>query len=120
MNNSDSITVHDEQAAEYDQQVREYRWFGPEIVFGMCFGYVNPQDRLRDIGIGTGLGALPFAKTGLKIFGIDGSGEMLKICKSNPVGYSVSLFSRRPRKKQKRRSARTPKGIRKSKAIGTH
>jgi len=54
MNKSDSITVHDEEAAEYDQQVREYHWFGTEIVFGMCFEYVNPQDRLLDIGIGTG------------------------------------------------------------------
>jgi len=86
----------------------------------MCFEYVNPQDRLLDIGLGTGLGSLPFAKTGLEIFGIDGSGEMLKICKSNPAGYSVSLFSRGPRKKQKRLAARTRKGIRKPKAIGTH
>ena len=39
------------------------------------------QDRLLDIGIGTGLGSLPFAKTGLEIFGIDGSGEMLKCLK---------------------------------------
>ena len=92
MNKSDSITVHDEQAAEYDQQVREYRWFGPEVVFGMCFEYVNPQDRLLDIGIGTGLGSRPFAKTGLEIFGIDGSGEMLKICNSKEFATDLKQF----------------------------
>lgn len=93
MNKSDSITVHDEQAAEYDHQVREYRWFGPEIVFGMCFEYVNPEDRLLDIGIGTGLGTLPFAKTGLEIFGIDGSIEMLKICNSKEFATDLKQFN---------------------------
>jgi hypothetical protein len=70
MNKSDSITVHDEQAAEYDQQVREYRWFGPE-----------------------GLGSMPFAKTGLEIFGIDGSVEMLKICKSKEFATDLKQFN---------------------------
>jgi len=47
---------------------------------------------LLDIGIGTGLGSLPFAKTGLKIFGIDGSGEMLKICNSKEFATDLKQF----------------------------
>jgi predicted TPR repeat methyltransferase len=53
----------------------------------------NPQDRLLDIGIGTGLGSMPFAKTGLEIFGIDGSVEMLKICKSKEFATDLKQFN---------------------------
>jgi len=55
---SDIVRIHDEQAAKYDQQVREYKWSGHEVLFGMGSEYVNPHDRLLDIGIGTGLSGL--------------------------------------------------------------
>lgn len=29
---SDIVRIHDEQAAKYDQQVREYKWFGHEVL----------------------------------------------------------------------------------------
>ena len=92
MKKSNSIHVHNEQADQYDQQVREYKWFGPEVLFGLTFEYVSPHDRLLDLGIGTGLGSLPFAKVGLKVSGIDGSMEMLKICKSKDFTKDLKQF----------------------------
>ncbi len=92
MKKSNSIHVHNEQAAEYDQQAREYKWFGPEVLFGLSFEYVSPHDRLLDLGIGTGLGSLPFAKVGLEVSGIDGSMEMLKICKSKDFTKDLKQF----------------------------
>ena len=66
MEKDDSIRTHNEQATEYDQQAHEYGWFGGEVLFGLSFEYMNPQDRLLNIGIGTGLSSQPFAKAGLE------------------------------------------------------
>jgi len=88
----DSIGVHEKSAAEYDHQVREYKWFGHEVLFGMCFEYVRPGERLLDIGIGTGLSSSSFARSGLEVFGIDGSREMLNICKSKEIAKDLRLF----------------------------
>jgi len=52
--NKDSHQAHDESAADYDRLARKYRWFGPEALFGLCFEYVQPGERLLAIGIGTG------------------------------------------------------------------
>ena len=52
MKNPDTISVHDQGAAQYDQQVREYNSYGHDALFGMSFEYVNPHDCLLDIGIG--------------------------------------------------------------------
>jgi predicted TPR repeat methyltransferase len=92
MKRSDIVRIHDEQASEYDQQVREYKEFGHDALFGMSFEYVNPNERLLDIGIGTGLSSRAFAKAGLDIFGIDGSVEMLNICKSKGFTKELKLF----------------------------
>ena len=92
MKKSDIVRIHDEQAVEYDQQAREYRWFGHEVLFGMSREYVNQQDRLLDIGIGTGLSSRLFAVIDLEIFGIDGSVEMLNICRSKGFAKEIKLF----------------------------
>ncbi|MBL7073981.1 class I SAM-dependent methyltransferase [candidate division KSB1 bacterium] len=92
MNKKNSISGHDEYAAEYDQQVREYECFAHEALFGLSFEHVNPHDRLLDIGIGTGLGSLLFARAGLEVFGIDGSIEMMKICESKNIAKDLKQF----------------------------
>lgn len=91
MKKKDSIRAHDEHAAKYDRQAHEYGYF-PEALFGLSFEYVSPHDRLLDIGIGTGLASLPFAKVGLEIFGIDGSREMLEVCKSKDFAKDLKHF----------------------------
>lgn len=95
MEKNDSIRLHDEHASEYDREARETGWFGPEVLFGLCFEYVNPSDRLLDIGIGTGLGSMPFARSGLEVFGIDGSAEMLEICRSKGFAQDLREFDLR-------------------------
>jgi predicted TPR repeat methyltransferase len=89
---NDAIRIHDEQAAEYDQQARDYKWFGHDLLFGMSFEYVSSHESLLDIGIGTGLSSQAFAEVGLDIFGIDGSVEMLNICKSKGFAKEIKLF----------------------------
>jgi ubiquinone/menaquinone biosynthesis C-methylase UbiE len=92
MENMDTISVHDREAAQYDQQVREYNSYGHDALFGMSFEYVNPRDRLLDIGIGTGLASQSFAKFGLEVYGCDGSSEMLKVCKSKAFAKELKVL----------------------------
>jgi len=107
MGKVDRIRVHDEEAAQYDQQVSEYDSYVHDALFGMSFEYVKPHECLLDIGIGTGLASLPFAKVGLEVLGCDGSTGMLKVCESKafakelkvldlkdiPLPYSDSFFN---------------------------
>ncbi len=106
MKKVDPISVHDQEAAQYDQHVGEYNSYAHDLLFGMSFEHVKPGDCLLDIGIGTGLASQSFAKAGLDIYGCDGSAEMLNICESKafvkelkrydlqnmPVPYSDSFF----------------------------
>jgi predicted TPR repeat methyltransferase len=92
MEEMNKASAHDQEAHEYDQQVREYNCYVHDALFGMSFEYVNPQDCLLDIGIGTGLASLPFAKLGLEVFGCDGSTEMLKVCESKAFAKELKVF----------------------------
>jgi predicted TPR repeat methyltransferase len=92
MENVDSISAHDQEAAQYDQQVHEYNCYGHDALFGMSFEYVKPNDCLLDIGIGTGLASQAFAKVGLEVYGLDGSTEMLKVCDSKAFAKELKIF----------------------------
>lgn len=63
----------------------------------MSFEYVNANDRLLDVGIGTGLASMPFARAGLEVFGFDASTEMLKICESKAFAKQLKTFDLRDR-----------------------
>ncbi len=71
------VETYDEEAAG---------WFGPEVAFGLTYKYIQPDQSLMDIGIGTGLGSVLFRKAGLKVFGMDVSQDMLDACLSK--GYT--------------------------------
>lgn len=60
-----------ELATKYDEQVKEYNSYGHNVIFGMCYEYVKPNEKILDLGIGTGLASIQFYKSGLKIFGLD-------------------------------------------------
>jgi predicted TPR repeat methyltransferase len=93
MKRADGISGHDQEAHLYDQQVREYECYAHDILFGMGFEYVRPGERLLDLGIGTGLASLPFAKAGLEVFGLDGSAEMLRACESKGFAKELKCLS---------------------------
>lgn len=86
-------SVHEKKAADYDKQAQEYNWRGPEVLFGMSIEYMKPGELLLDVGIGTGLCSAPFAKAGLEIHGIDGSADMLNICKSKEIAKDLTQFN---------------------------
>ena len=88
----DRITIHDQYAAQYDAAVIEYGNYDAEIVFGLSYEFVHPQESLLDIGIGTGLGSQHFARAGLDIFGVDGSAAMLQVCRAKGFAKELKQF----------------------------
>jgi predicted TPR repeat methyltransferase len=66
----------------YDEEARATGWLGPEVAFGLAYEYIQPGQSILDIGIGTGLGSIPFRKAGLKVYGMDVSQEMLDASRS--------------------------------------
>ena len=92
MQQRDGISAHDREAVQYDRQVREYDSYIHDALFGMTFEYTNPHDRLLDIGIGTGLASRSFAKAGLRVYGCDGSTEMLKVCESKAFARELKVW----------------------------
>ncbi len=83
------LEAADGYAGEYDKAGKERSWHGPEIIFGLMYDYIAQGESLLDIGIGTGLDAVIFKKAGLQVYGIDGSGEMLKICRDKQVAVEL-------------------------------
>ncbi|MGD2095583.1 MAG: class I SAM-dependent methyltransferase [Phycisphaerales bacterium] len=78
-----------EDATHYEEQAAEVGWHGHEILFGLMYEFIKPEETLLDIGIGTGLSSFLFHKAGLKISGFDNSTEMLEGCKSK--GFSGQI-----------------------------
>ncbi len=89
MPENDTLIKDKKSAAKYDQQARETNWLGPEVVFGLAYEFVKPGDSVLDLGIGSGLSSILFHKAGLRVYGLDGSGEILEVCKSK--GFAVEL-----------------------------
>lgn len=93
MNSTKDIKLHDKIASEYDSLVKKYNSHIHELLSGMCFEYIKPGDSLLDLGIGTGLSSFLFAKAGLNITGLDGSGEMLKECKKKGIAKKTKQYN---------------------------
>ena len=85
MNIRRTLKLADEFAKDYDKYVNSKYWHGPEMLFGLMYEYIQQGQLLLDIGIGTGLSSKPFYVAGLKIYGIDGSTEMLKMCSKKNI-----------------------------------
>ena len=82
MQTNNTIIRDSQSAIGYDNQARKTNWFGPEVVFGLAYEFVKTGESLLDLGIGSGLSSILFHKAGLQIFGLDGSGKVLKICQA--------------------------------------
>ena len=84
---------YEEIACQYDEQVKEYDSYAHDIIFGMCYEYVKPNEKILDLGIGTGLASIKFHKAGLKVYGLDKSEDMLKVCRSKSFGEELKLLN---------------------------
>ena len=83
---------YSETAENYDSVVKEYDSYGHDVLFGMTYDYVSADEKLLDIGIGTGLSSRHFARTGLKVYGLDESEEMLGACRSKSFTEELTRF----------------------------
>lgn len=81
--------LHDAYATHYDDQIAGYGCYLAEALFGLCFEFVQPGQRLLDLGIGSGLAAAPFGKAGLLIFGMDFSAAMLDLCHDKGIATEL-------------------------------
>lgn len=73
---------------DYDRQAHQNHWY-PEALFGLVYEFLQPGDRLLDVGIGTGLASQTFAGAGVQVFGFDVDREMLAICRDK--AFAVEL-----------------------------
>lgn len=89
MNQKMNSALHDAYASEYDDQVQAYDCHIADVLFGLCYEFLRPGQCLLDLGIGSGLSALLFAKAGLEIYGFDFSPAMLEICRAK--GFAKDL-----------------------------
>ena len=89
--NSNQSKNHDNFAENYDEEAQKYNSHGHEIIFGMNYDYLQPGQRLLDLGIGTGLSSRLFAKAGLKVVGVDGSKQMLVECRKKNFAENLIL-----------------------------
>ncbi len=95
MNPSDAIRVHEQYAVDYDRLANEDGYVLPQVLFGLCYEYLHPGQRLLDIGIGTGLSSQPFAGAGMAVYGLDGSAEMLKACEKKHFAAGLKVWDLR-------------------------
>jgi len=88
---TDLAARHDAYAADYDAQVVEYDCYIAEALFGLTYEFTEPGQRLLDLGIGSGLSAAPFARAGLRVWGMDFAPAMLQLCAAKGMAEDVRL-----------------------------
>ena len=76
-------------AKDYDRKAEEYSWRGPEVAFGLSYEFINPGECVLDIGIGTGLSSILFHESGLRVFGMDKSADMLEACRQKSLAADL-------------------------------
>lgn len=87
-----AAVLHDAYAADYDAQVSAYGCYLAEALFGLCYAFIRPGERLLDVGIGSGLSAAPFARAGLRVWGIDFSAAMLDLCRAKGIAEELRQY----------------------------
>jgi predicted TPR repeat methyltransferase len=90
MNTAKTLQSADEFAKGYDEYIIHRNWNGPAFFFGMMYTYIEKEEKLLDLGTGTGLNSMLFKKAGLQVYGIDGSAEMLEICRGKKIAIELA------------------------------
>lgn len=83
---------HKEFADKYEDHVNNQKWYGPEILFGMVYEFIQPGHKILDLGIGTGLSAKLFKKAGLEVYGLDYSKAMLEKVREKNIAVDLKAF----------------------------
>jgi len=86
-----SAALHDAYAVDYDEQIIAYECYLAEALFGLSYEFVRSDERLLDVGIGSGLAAAPFARAGLRVAGMDFSAAMLDLCRIKGIAADLEL-----------------------------
>ncbi|MDJ0700070.1 MAG: class I SAM-dependent methyltransferase [Woeseiaceae bacterium] len=76
-------------AKDYDRKAEDYSWRGPELAFGLSHKFINRGECVLDIGIGTGLSSILFHESGLRVYGMDKSAEMLEVCRQKGLAADL-------------------------------
>jgi predicted TPR repeat methyltransferase len=84
-----NAALHDVYACDYDKQVQAYDCHLADVLFGLCYEFIQSGQSLLDVGIGSGLSALLFAKSGLQVHGMDFSPAMLEICQAKGIAATL-------------------------------
>jgi predicted TPR repeat methyltransferase len=91
--NNDMNDYYKETAKNYDNQVKEYDSYSHDALFGMSFDYVKANQKILDLGIGTGLASIHFSKIGLNVYGLDISEDMLNVCREKSFAEELKLHN---------------------------
>jgi len=91
MDSKTTIDSANNFAPNYDDYIQNCQWIGTDILFGLMFEYINTNQKLLDIGIGTGLSSKLFKQMGLQIYGLDGSSKMIDICQSKGIANELKV-----------------------------
>ena len=89
MNTKTTIDSANDFAQNYDDYIQNCHWIGTDILFGLMYECIKSNQTILDIGIGTGLSSIPFKQFGLTIYGIDGSMEMIKVCRDKRLAEGL-------------------------------
>jgi len=81
--------AYENWADEYDTQSLKHQWQVPSALFGMMYLQLHAGQSLLDLGMGTGLGSLPFHKAGLKIHGLEKSPAMIGQCRNRGLPWEL-------------------------------
>lgn len=74
----------------YDEEAEATAWYGSEIVFGLVYKFIQPGQKVLDIGIGTGLSSKLFHEFGMKVYGMDISEEMLEAVRNKNITQNLT------------------------------
>ncbi|MDD5728927.1 MAG: class I SAM-dependent methyltransferase [Victivallales bacterium] len=89
MNTVKRIFNSPEYAENYDCKARKSNWRGSAIMLELSRPYIHAGEKLLDLGIGTGLSSVLFHAAGLRIYGMDFSAEMLKMCRHRNISEEL-------------------------------
>lgn len=86
---NDTVIRDRAYAADYDNQALKTHWFGPDVVFGLTYEFVEPERSLLDLGIGSGLSSILFHRAGIRVYGLDASREILDVCAAKNFAFDL-------------------------------